>query len=114
MSEVYFFPIEQLDKIKELLPDLPASLGVKVHFGEEGNTTFIPANLIKRVVDFVAQPTLVECSVLYKSPRRRASTHLGLARNHGFDFAQRHNGVFQLLHAEELGLGQRKYKLKNF
>ncbi|HRY63194.1 MAG TPA: DUF362 domain-containing protein, partial [Patescibacteria group bacterium] len=87
MSSVYF--LKNLDpvKIKSVLPKFTTPLGVKVHFGEEGNTTFIPAEKIKQIVDLLSSPTLIECNVLYKSPRTRASTHIKLAKEHGFDFA---------------------------
>jgi hypothetical protein len=58
-----------------------------VHFGEEGNKTFVSADLIKEVVGMVKNPTLIECSVLYRSPRSKARTHKELAIKHGFDFA---------------------------
>lgn len=87
-SKVYFIKLDEIGKIKDLLPRFNTPLGVKVHFGEEGNKTFVSADLIKEIIDMVASPTLIECSVLYRSPRSRASTHKKLAIKHGFDFAQ--------------------------
>jgi len=87
MPQVYFIKLNELEKIKELLPQFKAPLGVKVHFGEEGNITFVPANLIKAITDMAANPTLIECSVLYKSPRSTAQGHKQVALNHGFNFA---------------------------
>ncbi len=86
-SKVYFVKLDELNKIKDLLPEFKPPLGVKVHFGEEGNKTFVPANLIKQIVNWVDNPTLVECSVLYRSPRSKATTHREVALKHGFNFA---------------------------
>lgn len=86
-STVYFLPQTDLKKIKQILPKFSGRLGVKVHFGEENNTTFIPAQKIKKIIGLLEEPVLVECNVLYKSPRQRADTHRQLAQEHGFDFA---------------------------
>ncbi|MFC1678413.1 DUF362 domain-containing protein [Patescibacteria group bacterium] len=85
-SEVYFIKINELNKIKDLLPNFDDRLGIKVHFGEEGNVTYIPAKYIKEITDMLDKPTFIETSVLYKSPRSKATTHRELARRHGFDF----------------------------
>jgi len=85
-SLVYFFKLNQLVKIKDLLPKFTQPIGVKVHFGEQGNVTFIPADLIRFIVMLLNQPTLIECSVLYKSPRSTASGHKQVAIEHGFSF----------------------------
>ncbi len=84
---VYFLPTLDKNKIKKILPEFSGKLGVKVHFGEQGNQTFIPAKEIKKIVGLLEKPTLIECNVLYKSPRQRADTHRQLAKEHGFDFA---------------------------
>ncbi|MDD5071508.1 MAG: DUF362 domain-containing protein [Patescibacteria group bacterium] len=87
-AEVYFIKLNELNKIKNLLPEFPPPLGVKVHFGEEGNVTYLPAAYVKEIAGMVENPALVECNVLYKSPRSQAETHKKLAREHGFDFAE--------------------------
>jgi len=86
-SKVYFVKLNELEKIRDLLPEFTPPLGIKVHFGEEGNITYLPASYVKKIAAMVENPTLVECSVLYKSPRSKAKTHLALAIDHGFDFA---------------------------
>ncbi len=86
-SKVYFLKIDELDKLKGLLPEFDLPLGVKVHFGEQGNTTFVPANIIKEVCSSVGEYTFVETGVLYRSVRSKASTHQKLAQEHGFNFA---------------------------
>jgi hypothetical protein len=62
-------------------------LGLKCHFGEDGNDAYVPAELIKRIAAQLDFSPLLETTVLYRSPRSRASTHIELARQHGFDFA---------------------------
>ncbi|MDD4333500.1 MAG: DUF362 domain-containing protein [Patescibacteria group bacterium] len=86
-SKVYFVKLNELNKIKDLLPSFDKPLGVKVHFGERGNISFVPAVYIKQIVEMINEPTLIETSVLYKSARRTAIGHKELAIEHGFDFA---------------------------
>lgn len=85
-SKVYFVKLDELEKVKNILPEFDRPLGVKVHFGEEGNTTFVPADLIKKIADNLAGAVFVETSVLYKSPRRTATGHREVALQHGFDW----------------------------
>ncbi|MCX6796093.1 MAG: DUF362 domain-containing protein [Candidatus Falkowbacteria bacterium] len=86
MSKVYFVKIDEIEKIKNLLPEFIAPLGVKVHFGERGCETFVPAKLVNEITDLVADSTFIETSVLYKSPRQTAAGHEGVAQEHGFNF----------------------------
>jgi len=87
-SPVYFFRSNEIGKLIKILPKFRNRLGIKVHFGEEGNRTFIPAKVIKKITDSIKNPVLVECSVLYKSKRRTASGHREVALAHGFNFAK--------------------------
>lgn len=61
-------------------------VGVKVHFGEEGNTNFINPALVKPITDKF-NANLVETNVLYVSKRRYTASHIQLAKDHGFTFA---------------------------
>lgn len=61
-------------------------VGVKVHFGEEGNTYFIKPNMMKPIIDAV-DGTFVETNVLYVSKRRYTDSHIKLAIEHGFTYA---------------------------
>ncbi|MBW2995582.1 DUF362 domain-containing protein, partial [Candidatus Woesearchaeota archaeon] len=100
-SKVYFI---KASEIKEKLPQLfdavykdsgidfaDKKIGVKTHFGEKGNTTFMRPELANIIVEKIKEkngnPDLIECCVLYKSVRARADTHIELAKEHGFDFA---------------------------
>lgn len=64
-------------------------VGIKVHFGELGNTEFLPPHYIKPVVDAVsslgAKPFLFDTNTLYKGMRENARDHIMLASFHGFN-----------------------------
>lgn len=62
------------------------NIGLKVHFGEDGNKNFLNPQLLKPLVDKV-HPTFVETNVLYVSKRRFTDQHIALAKEHGFTFA---------------------------
>jgi uncharacterized Fe-S center protein len=63
---------------------------VKVHVGEKGNNTYIPALCIKGLVDELlklkTKPFTTDTSVLYVSKRRNAVDHTIVAATHGFSF----------------------------
>jgi uncharacterized Fe-S center protein len=91
MSELIFSK-----KIETILSNidlnkLGKNVAIKVHFGEKGCNTFIPASTIKKIYDAVInsgrKATLVECNVLYKGSRTNATDHLKTAHDHGFNFA---------------------------
>lgn len=64
---------------------------VKVHVGEEGNNTYIPAPCIKGLVEELlalkTKPFLTDTSTLYVGQRHNAIDHTILAARHGFDVA---------------------------
>jgi uncharacterized Fe-S center protein len=64
---------------------------VKIHVGEEGNSTYIPASYIKGLVaELLAlktKPFLTDTSTLYIGQRHNAIDHTILAAKHGFDVA---------------------------
>ncbi len=88
MSKVYFS--KDIDKIigKLDLSKLGKRVGIKVHFGEKGCTTFLNPEIVRKVYKKVKKSgrkvSLVECNVLYKGERTQASSHIKLAREHGF------------------------------
>ncbi|MBU3915572.1 DUF362 domain-containing protein [bacterium] len=63
---------------------------IKTHFGEKGNVTHINPAFIRVLVDRIkgsgGRPYLTETSVLYKSQRSNALSHILLAFEHGFTF----------------------------
>lgn len=65
-------------------------IGIKTHFGESSNTTYLHPVIVKAAVDRVRRsggsPFLVETSTLYRGQRSNAVSHLKLAHEHGFGF----------------------------
>jgi len=63
-------------------------VGIKLTFGEAGNTGHPPAAVIRQIVDHLcrrgARPLLTETNTLYHGRRQNAIDHLELAREHGF------------------------------
>ena len=62
------------------------NVGVKVHFGEEGNQNFLNPELLRPLMS-ETKATFVETNVLYVSERRFTKSHINLANKHGFNFA---------------------------
>jgi uncharacterized Fe-S center protein len=96
-AKVYFIKAEDINKKLGLLLDSVGfdfgnqKVGVKLHFGEKGNTAYVKPNLVKVIAEKIKEkhgmPELIECCVLYKSERMKASSHIMVAKEHGFDFA---------------------------
>ena len=65
-------------------------VAVKTHFGEEGNSAFLRAELVSVVVDNIAKkggnPFLTDCNTLYRGMRTNAVDHLNIAARHGFTY----------------------------
>jgi len=61
---------------------------VKVHIGEDGNTTYVKAGCIKGLIDELlalkTKPFLTDTSTLYTGRRHNAVDHTMLAYEHGF------------------------------
>jgi len=88
-----------LDKLDSLLnrTDLRGKIGesetvaIKLHFGEKGNTAFVPPYFVRRVVDHVkrcrGKPFLTDTNTLYRGSRSEAISHLLTAYEHGFAYS---------------------------
>lgn len=67
---------------------LEKELPLKVHFGEKGNRTFIPAVCYDDIIDHLEQKGIkaffAETSVLYGGERFKKENHIRLAQKHGF------------------------------
>jgi len=74
--------------VKEENVKLEKSIPIKVHFGEKGNTTFVPAKsydgLIESLKDRDIETSYIETNVLYRGSRTTKESHIALARDHGF------------------------------
>jgi uncharacterized Fe-S center protein len=102
-SKVYFIACEggyglpkTAEKLRRLLQasrvlDCAAAqdaAAVKLHFGEAGNTGFVPPPLLRVVAEELkargAKPFLSDTNTLYKGRRTNSADHLRLAHEHGF------------------------------
>ncbi len=102
MSKVYFIKNTESDYIElgkaatELLKKVVSETGhifekevpIKVHFGESGNKTFIPAicydETIKYLKEAGVSPLYIESNVLYRGSRTTTEKHIKTAKAHGF------------------------------
>jgi len=98
MADVYFLPVSEMNPegFKRLvmpagavIPQKGTSIAAfKIHPGEDGNTTFIPARIVKQVVDAFDLPAgrafLTDTTVLYGGRRMTAPDYHVLAHQHGF------------------------------
>jgi len=66
-------------------------IGIKTHFGEEGNLGHIDAGIIARIAGAARQRSkrtfVVETNTLYAGSRSNAAEHSALAERHGFTFS---------------------------
>lgn len=89
-SEVYFtrdISAEGVLRIFEYIKEnVHGNVAIKVHFGEDGNQTFLNPALIEKLAEQL-DATLVETNVLYVGKRRYTESHIQLAKEHGFTFA---------------------------
>lgn len=102
MSKVYFIKNSESDYNKlgkdalELLKKIVSETGhkfekevpIKVHFGEKGNKTFIPAECYDETINYLKEngvnPSYIETNVLYRGSRTTTDSHIQTATNHGF------------------------------
>lgn len=63
-------------------------VAIKVHFGEKGNSRFVPPQSIKPIIDSLkaknADFFLTDSNTLYRGMRLNATDHLKIAMDHGF------------------------------
>lgn len=66
-------------------------VAVKLHFGEEGNTAFLPPMYARIAVEEIkkagGKPFLIDTNTLYKGSRSNAVDHLETAFRNGFSYA---------------------------
>ncbi len=63
-------------------------VAIKMHFGEQGNLSFLRPNWARTVADFIRErggrPFLTDCNTLYVGSRKNALDHLDCAMMNGF------------------------------
>uniref|UniRef100_UPI00261178FB DUF362 domain-containing protein n=1 Tax=uncultured Desulfovibrio sp. TaxID=167968 RepID=UPI00261178FB len=65
---------------------LSGKVAVKLHTGEPKGPNILPREWVKALLPHVPQPTIVECNVLYLSPRQTTEGHRETLRINGWDF----------------------------
>jgi len=103
-SPVYFSDLKVdgktlLDKLDTLMDrtDLKGKIrekdlvGIKLHFGEKGNTAFVRPIFLRRIVDqlkrYQGKPFLTDTNTLYIGARSEAISHLTTAYQNGFVYS---------------------------
>ncbi|MEE9613918.1 MAG: DUF362 domain-containing protein [Thermodesulfobacteriota bacterium] len=88
-----------LDKLDELLEKVGVGerftkgqlVGIKLHFGEKGNTSYIRPVFVRKVIDGIketgARPFLTDTNTLYVGRRTNTVSHIECAILNGFGFA---------------------------
>src|ERR1035438_1789951 len=65
---------------------MTGKIGIKLHSGEPHGPNLLPIELIRGLRPHVANGTIVECNVLYPSPRQNTATHRETLKTNGFSF----------------------------
>ncbi len=90
MATVYFSGTISDSAIKEItqkaLKNLKSPVAIKTHFGEKGNSRFVPPENIRPIVDLLKgkEPFLTDTNTLYRGMRINATDHIKIAKKHGF------------------------------
>lgn len=66
--------------------EITGKVGIKLHTGEPHGPNLLPIELIKGLQAQIPNSTIVECNVLYPSPRQNTQGHLETLKINGFDF----------------------------
>lgn len=90
-AKVYFTPelsAEALIKMYGLISGgLTGRIAVKLHTGEPNGPNIIPRDWVKALLPHVPQSTIVECNVLYASPRQTTEGHRRVLKTNGWTFS---------------------------
>ncbi|SES83439.1 DUF362 domain-containing protein [Anaerobranca gottschalkii] len=74
--------------IRETKHQFTKEVPIKVHFGEKGNKTFIPAICYDEIIHYLKEtgvsPYYIETNVLYRGARTTKEQHIETAKKHGF------------------------------
>ncbi len=89
-SQVFFtrdISVDGLLKIYSKINEgITGKVGIKLHTGEPHGPNLLPIELIRGLQPHIPNSTIVECNVLYPSPRQQAATHRETLKTNGFDF----------------------------
>lgn len=65
---------------------MTGKIGIKLHSGEPHGPNLLPIELIRGLQSHIPNSTIVECNVLYPSPRQTTEGHRDTLKINGFDF----------------------------
>jgi uncharacterized Fe-S center protein len=65
---------------------MTGKIGIKLHSGEPHGPNLLPIELIQGLQPHIPNSTIVECNVLYPSPRQITATHRETLKTNGFSF----------------------------
>jgi hypothetical protein len=89
-SLVFFTPdlsAEALYRMSNLVrKHLTGRVAIKLHTGEPHGPNILPRDWVQRVQSDIPQSTIVECNVLYPSPRQKTESHREVLRLNGWTF----------------------------
>jgi uncharacterized protein len=89
-SQVFFtsdISVDGLMKIYSKINEgMTGKVAIKLHTGEPHGPNLLPIELIKGLQPHIPNSRIVECNVLYPSPRQKTETHRETIKTNGFDF----------------------------
>lgn len=89
-SQVFFTKNISVDGLLKIYSKINAGMtgkiGIKLHTGEPHGPNLLPVELIRGLQPHIPNSTIVECNVLYPSPRQNTATHLETLKTNGFTF----------------------------
>jgi hypothetical protein len=89
-SQVFFsrdISVNGLLKIySKINEEMTGKIGIKLHTGEPHGPNLLPIEMIRGLQPHIPNSTIVECNVLYPSPRQHTSTHRETLKTNGFNF----------------------------
>jgi len=89
-AKVYFtrdISVAGLHKIYAMVNQgIIGKVAIKLHTGEPHGPNLLPIDLIKGLQASIPYSSIVECNVLYPSPRQHTESHRKVIRANGFDF----------------------------
>jgi uncharacterized Fe-S center protein len=89
-SQVFFtkdISVNGLLKIYSKINEgMTGKIGIKLHTGEPHGPNLLPIELIRGLQPHIANSSIVECNVLYPSPRQNTMTHRMTLKTNGFTF----------------------------
>ena len=66
--------------------NLTGRVAIKLHTGEPGGPNILPRDWVKELQATIPQSSIVECNVLYPSPRRTTEGHREVLKRNGWTF----------------------------